>query len=114
MSGSTEQRKIPFFGARKYAAGLVVELEELQARCAEAERQLKRIGALDVFQIEDRKAQVQREIEAMTARQELDRAEAHTALDKLAAQCDDAKKRFVETEDLAMLQEPASTTTGTR
>lgn len=46
MAHVPDSPKIPFFGARKYAAGLAAELQELRGRCLSAEEQLRRTGGM--------------------------------------------------------------------
>ena len=96
---------IPWFGARKHAAQLAVELDQVRERLAAAEDTLKRLGAMDVLQIEARKAGLEREIADERVRRDHDRAAAQAALEQLLAKSNEVQKRIVETEDLALLQE---------
>lgn len=124
------EQKIPFFGARKYAR----ELEEVIARLENNQReakteilklkserhqikeQMKRLGVLPVLELEAKQQELKRQIEAENA--------AHmAALEKIKAECaserkraadfveearavqEEIRKRIVETEELALLQE---------
>jgi hypothetical protein len=94
MTHVPDSPRIPFFGARKFAAGLAAELQELRGRCLSAEEQLRRTGGMDIIQMEARKVELAQAI-----------AKAQRALDAVRAKSEEARKAIVETEDLAMLQE---------
>jgi len=86
-----QQEKIPLFGARKKAA-------ELASRLAEAERALAELGALDVVELEKKKAALAAETEEMTAELEARRAQLEDQIKVLEA-------RVVKTEETEILQE---------
>jgi hypothetical protein len=98
-------RPLPWFGVRKFARGLIAELEEVSAQRDEARKQLETLGALSILQLEERRKELERAIaeqEAKIARKE---SEAAAALDSATKLLEEARKSIVETEDLALLQE---------
>jgi hypothetical protein len=125
---------VPWFGARRRARELLVEVRRLQdesARGAQETAQLRehmeRLGVLDAAELERRRSELAREIDAQTARLEQDRQEHAAALERQAAEAQERlrkqtaeaeaqkadlerrlgqlKQQVVTTEDAALLQE---------
>lgn len=90
--------KVPWFGARKMAFRLAAEIDDLNAK-------LERTGALTIVQLETRKGELEREIEAQTARLQAERDAAAASVAELTGVLASARKNLVTTEDLALLQE---------
>jgi hypothetical protein len=96
---------VPWFGARKMARRLLVEIQELRAQRDAAYRQIERLGALPVLRLEARRAELEREIAEQAERISRGWSEGAAALETLKKQIVEARKSIVATEDLALLQE---------
>jgi DNA repair exonuclease SbcCD ATPase subunit len=88
------KRPIPLFGARKFATGLLGEIDTLVRERDSALDKLQELGGLTVIQLEQRKESIEREV-----------AEATAKLHALNQQLTNAKSQIVATEDIALLQE---------
>ncbi len=102
---SPPPRTIPWFGVRKLARDLAAEVEQLRAERDEMRDRLDRLGALTILQLEARRGELEREIEAQASRLEQERAAAAADVATLRAKLDDVRQAIVLTEDLAILQE---------
>src|SRR5688572_24331801 len=98
-------REIPWFGARKVARELAIEVEDLRGERDDLRRKIDALGLLSQFELEARRAGLEREMTELRSRIEQDRREATAAVDSLRAQLADVRKTIVVTEDVAMLQE---------
>lgn len=87
-------RSIPFFGARKFANGLLVEIEALTQERDQAVGSLRELGALTVLELKQRREAIERDI-----------VEASATLAATNQQLGDARTQIVATEDIALLQE---------
>jgi hypothetical protein len=96
---------VPWFGARKMARRLLVEIQELRAQRDAAYRQIERLGALPVLRLEARRAELERVIAEQAERISRGWSEGAAALETLKKQIVEARKSIVATEDLALLQE---------
>lgn len=105
MQTNEATRTIPLFGARKMARALLSEIDALQAERAQLREQLATLGALTVVELEGKKADLEREIAAQSARLQRERAESAEAVRAASAQLQEVRRAIVETEDLALLQE---------
>lgn len=105
MSSSHSQRKIPFLGARKLARSLLAEIEALSLEKKHLEEQLERLGILGVVQLEERRAELEREIGTQNGLLERRRLEGAEEVRLQKAELEAIKKRVVATEELALLQE---------
>jgi len=105
MDPDRPDRTIPLFGARKFARTLLAEADTLNAQVDNLTRQLARLGALSVLELEAKRADLERQIAEQSARLEQERADAAAALRATSTQLDEARKAIVATEDLALLQE---------
>jgi hypothetical protein len=88
------KRAVPFFGARKFATGLLGEIDTLARERDSALDKLQELGGLTIIQLEQRKQSIEREV-----------AETAEKLHALNQQLADAKSQIVATEDIALLQE---------
>jgi hypothetical protein len=132
-SSSQQRPFIPWFGARKMARKLALEVQELRAERDAAREQLERfgvmgrelvaevkmlraqrevalkhfekIGALPVAQLEFQRLELEREIVEQAARLEREKSEAAAALENMRQQLKKAHASIVATDDLALLQE---------
>lgn len=106
------KRAIPFFGARRVAREALEEVDALNASLQASQTELNEIkkimadlGHLSVVELDARKASLQADIDRMaqeqTQRQKLD---AET-MARAEAELGEVKKKIIETEDLALLQE---------
>jgi hypothetical protein len=96
---------VPWFGARKLAAALLIETQSLRAQRDEMRKHLETLGILSVLQLEEKRASLQRELAEQAARLEKERSAAATAVQELQLQYEKVRKSIVDTEDLALLQE---------
>jgi hypothetical protein len=96
---------IPWFGARKIARKLAAEVQDLRAQCDWARKQLERLGAVPVLQLEARRVELEREIAEQSARIARGWQEGAAGLEDLKRQIVEARRSIVTTEDLALLQE---------
>jgi Domain of unknown function (DUF4041)/T5orf172 domain len=125
--------RVPWFGARKLARQLTVELEQVRIERDATRDQLERmgslgrelvsevkslraqrdvllrhletLGALPVVELEFRSLELELEIAAQTRRLEQDRVELAAELAALKHQLKEARESIVATEDIALLQE---------
>jgi len=91
-------RSIPWFGARKMARELLVEIGRLR-------EQLERLGALTIAEREERKAELQRQIEEQRQRLAKEAEDATANLKAVKTELTEARRAIVETTDTALLQE---------
>lgn len=96
---------IPWFGARKMARKLSTEVKDLQAQLDVARRQLERLGALSIIQLEAKRVDLERQVAEQTARISQGWSEGASALKTLKTQIVEARRAIVETEETALLQE---------
>ncbi|HEV7509529.1 MAG TPA: DUF4041 domain-containing protein [Thermoanaerobaculia bacterium] len=96
---------IPWFGARKLASALLAETQHLRAQLAEMHNKFETLGILSVLQLEEKRANLEREVAEQATRLEQERSAAATAVQALQSQLVEARRAIVETEDLALLQE---------
>jgi hypothetical protein len=87
------------------ARTLHAEVQQCRAEAQELRGQLERLGALTLVELEDRRASLERDIVDQTADMERERLEAASALQSTMTQLEQVRKKIVETEDLALLQE---------
>lgn len=96
---------VPWFGARKLAAALLAEAQNLRTQRDEMRKQLETLGILSVVQLEEKRASLQREIAEQVARLAQERSAAATAVQELQLKLVEVRKSIVATEDLTLLQE---------
>jgi seryl-tRNA synthetase len=96
---------VPWFGARKLATALLAETQNLRAQRDEMRKQLETLGILSVIQLEEKRANLQREIAEQVARLAQERSAAATAVQELQLKLVEVRKSIVDTEDLTLLQE---------
>jgi hypothetical protein len=125
---------VPWFGARKLARSLltrntelIAEQDQLRAELGEVRQQLQHLGALDVIELDRRKGDLEKQIQAQTGRliadardhaarlaseekthQERSRQEqasAESQVQALRVQISELQKTVVATEEIALLQE---------
>src|SRR5256885_986560 len=124
---------IPWFGARKMAKGLAIEIQDLRMKYDAARDQLERfttignkmvaelkevraerdvarqqietLGALSTFQLELRNRQLERQIAEQTTSLEREKSEAAAALERISREVKKAHEGLVATNDLALQQE---------
>lgn len=87
-------RSIPFFGARKFATGLLGEIDDLVRERDAAQAKVKELGGLTQMQLAERKEKLEAEV-----------ATALAQLQALNQQVAEARTKIVATEDIALLQE---------
>lgn len=91
---SINNRTVPFFGVRKFAAKLLEELDTVLRQRNEAQTQLRNLGGLTLLEIAERKKRAENEISI-----HLERVES------LKKELESTRQQIVATEDLAILQE---------
>ena len=87
-------KKIPFFGARKFAAQLLSDLELAIQQRDQAHTQLRKIGGLSVLEMDERKKLIESEVR-----------KAQERLSSLNQQYADISRDIVVTKDALILQE---------
>ena len=123
---SRPRPSVPWFGARKMARKLAVEVQELRGQLERfgtmggelvaevkdlrvqreiALKQLEALGALPHFQLERRRLDLESEIAEQTKRLEQEKSEAAAALEAVKRKVKEAHQSIVATDDLALLQE---------
>jgi hypothetical protein len=101
----SDPTRVPWFGARKFAMSLQGEVRGLKARCDELQQKLQDIGALSLFERDERRAQLEAAIAAQESQLVEARATALTAATALEKQLKSLRDQLVVTTDLALLQE---------
>lgn len=107
---------IPFFGARKVAQRLQMELAETTGERDRLRQELERLGALPILEREAIKLRLEGEVADLSARLAKDyqnhvdridaeRAASTAALAEAKVQLEAVRKTVIQTEDLAALQE---------
>lgn len=99
------QRKIPWFGARKFAAELSKEVDEVSSERDELRQHLDRLGALSVVELAKKRIALESQIKTQQSLMEQKRVVAQADLDDLAQQIAQLRKTVVVTEELLLLQE---------
>jgi len=94
-----------WFGARKLASNLMLEVAALRTERDELRAQIERLGALPVIELEAKAKGLEADIAAQRVRFEREREAEKTAVEVLKKQLAEVRKGIVETEDLALLQE---------
>jgi seryl-tRNA synthetase len=98
-------KKIPFFGARKIAQELVAEVGDLRAQLSSAHRELQRLGAYSLLEIQRNVAAAQVAAQQQAEKDARDHEEAKAKLQMLLRRQEEVHQSVVKTEDIALLQE---------
>jgi len=101
----SEQVTIPWFGARRVAKELQERVQALQAELTTAKDQLRKIGAMTLLEVEERRSALEREIVDREWKARTDMASAVSQREELEKQIREIRKTLVATEELALLQE---------
>jgi len=101
----SQHLSVPWFGARKMARKLINEVQNLRAQRDAAYKQLEKLGALTILQLEARRAELELEIAEQSDRISRGWSEGAARLEALKKQILAARQSIVATEDLALLQE---------
>lgn len=113
------EQRIPLFGARKYARELLAVIEKLEddrrelqaevvrlkAESHQMKEQMATLGTLSVVELETKRTKLQGELEQIQAIQKDSMKELAAIEARANAVMEDARKKVVETEELALLQE---------
>ena len=91
---ATPSKSIPFFGARKFAAALLEEVDLVTRERDRAMDKLRELGGLTLLELQQRREGLEREV-----------ASAAASLAATQLKLEAAKSEVVVTEDLAILQE---------
>jgi hypothetical protein len=119
IQSSEAPLKIPFFGARKVAQGMALQLIEVrkqlaqvsrdlvdsQVQLAHANQELRRLGALSILEIEERVTAARATAAATYEKLGQEHTEAKDALQSLLRRQDEVQNTIVTTEEVALLQE---------
>lgn len=105
MSEEESIPKVPWFGARKVARALMVEVSRTRTESNELKAQLDKLGALSVIELEKRKTELKAELQELISRSERARIAEELQRADLQQQVEALRKTMVATEDLALLQE---------
>lgn len=98
-------RKIPFFGARRVAREILVELATVSKDRDELYATIARVGALDQLERERVLARLKDEIDATNAAWKAQLAELGAERDQLLEHVAELRSEVVETRERALLQE---------
>lgn len=105
-------RAIPFFGARRMAREALEEVDALNIRLQASKTELNEIkrvmadlGHLSVVELDARKTALQADINRMAQEQAHRQKLVAETMARAEAELGEVKKKIVETEDLALLQE---------
>jgi hypothetical protein len=98
-------QSIPLFGVRKFARGLLAEIDRLRAQNTEQSNRLRELGALTMMELEARQQTLESELAALVARRERESQEAMAAIADSSLRLETVRRDIVETEELALLQE---------
>ena len=96
---------IPWFGARKLARNLHERVASLQSELTTAQDRLTAVGAMSLFEVQERRAAVERDISEQEGRAKTALAAIEQQRKEAEVQLGEVRKTLVETEDLALLQE---------
>jgi Domain of unknown function (DUF4041)/T5orf172 domain len=106
---------VPWFGARKLARQLLVELQRLRPLADENDRlrfehdrireQLRTLGAFTVVELEARRSELDREISLQALQLAQEREAATAAVQAVQSELQKVQQAVVTTEDVALLQE---------
>jgi ribosomal protein L9 len=96
---------IPFFGARRVARDLSSQVTQLRAHLDAANQHMQRLGLFTVLELEGKRVQLERDIDEQREMLQKERSRAIAAIDEVRQQEAEIRRRVVETEDLALLQE---------
>jgi hypothetical protein len=84
---------------------MAIETEGLRAERDDLRRKVDKLGLLSQFELDERRANLEREMSELRARIDQERRDAVTKVDALKAQLADVQRAVVVTEDVAILQE---------
>jgi hypothetical protein len=106
MSADPESPKsVPWFGARKVARSLMVEIDKTRQERDDLRRHLEKLGALTVIELNHRKVQLKNELQELISRSERERIAGEDQQHALQQQLDSIRRRVVATEEIELLQE---------
>jgi hypothetical protein len=98
-------RQIPWFGVRKFARQLILEVDALNDERKKLLGQLEKLGVLSLIEIEESKLKLQGEIAELRKQSEMELAAAGAAVQAAHVRLQELKESIVVTEDVALLQE---------
>jgi hypothetical protein len=102
---NSSEMTVPWFGARKLARSLLIEVAALRDEREALRRQLEALGAMSVVELQEKKRELENDLAAQRSAMLDERRLEEAAIDVLKLQVADLRKAIVETEDLALLQE---------
>jgi hypothetical protein len=106
MSADPEtQKSVPWFGARKVARSLMVEIDKIRQERDDLQRHLEKLGALTVVELNQRKVQLKNELQELISRSERERIAAEDQQRAIQQRLDSVRRRVIATEEIELLQE---------
>jgi len=96
---------IPWFGARKFAQGLLADVGRLRNECDELRGQLEKIGGLTLLERADELSRLEAQVKELSSYLVNERKSARDELAAAEAQLVRVKTQIVATEDMSLLQE---------
>lgn len=96
---------VPWFGARKLARSLLLEVAALTNENSQLRDQFNRLGAMSVIELEAKRKALESDIAAQSAAMMRKREEERAQIEDLKTQVAALRRSIVETEELALLQE---------
>ena len=106
MSADPESPKnVPWFGARKVARSLMVEIDKIRQERDDLRRDLEKLGALTIVELNQRKLQLKDELQELMSRSERERIAGADQQRAIQEQLAAIRSRVVATEEIELLQE---------
>lgn len=96
---------VPWFGVRAFARGVQVENRNLRDRCLAMEKRLEELGGLTIVELEQRRQELERDLQRQRASIEETQRKATASVKALDDQLQAVRRTIVVAEDLALLQE---------
>ncbi|HRP46752.1 MAG TPA: DUF4041 domain-containing protein [Trueperaceae bacterium] len=105
MSQDSRTRRVPLFGARRFARGLLQEIDELNKKARDRDNRLRELGVLSVAELEQRRGILERDLVDLKGRIATEQQKAAEAAEDARRQLENVRQAITATEELALLQE---------
>lgn len=105
MSQDSETRRVPLFGARRFARNLLQEIDQLKTKARDREMRYRELGVLSVVELDERRRVLEQDLADLKGRIAGEQQRAAETAEESRRQLYKVKQEVVATEDLALLQE---------